>query len=55
MPQLYMAVKVMDFIHFKGGGVAGGIYRVIIGVGMMGLVISGSMVFFMIQARRHVK
>ncbi len=48
-------VKVMDFIHFKGGGVAGGIYRVIIGVGMMGLVISGSMVFFMIQTRRHVK
>ena len=48
-------VEILDFIHFKGGGMAGGIYRVVIGLAMVGLVISGSMIFFMIQARRHVK
>jgi hypothetical protein len=43
-------VKILDFIHFKGG-IAGGIYRVILGSGLLCLAVSGCMIFFMIKAR----
>ena len=39
-------------IH-AGGGFWGGLYRIIIGLGIIGMALSGSMIFFKTQKRLH--
>lgn len=38
-------------LHY-GGGWLGHLYRLILGVGLMGMAISGTLIFFKIQARK---
>ncbi len=40
----------LTFLH-HGGGAMGTIYRLLLGVGMMAMAVSGSMIFFRIRAR----
>jgi hypothetical protein len=42
------------FLH-HGGGAAGTIYRLALGVGMTAMAVSGSMIFFRIRARTRKK
>jgi hypothetical protein len=42
--------EALEFIHF-GDDVAGGIYRILLGVGVMWMAVSGSLIFFRIRAR----
>ena len=40
----------VEFIH-HGGGALGAVYRLLLGTGMVGMVVSGSMIFFKVRAR----
>ncbi len=40
----------IEFIH-HGAGVVGVVYRILLGIGMLGMAISGSMIFFKVRAR----
>jgi hypothetical protein len=40
----------IGFIH-HGAGVVGVIYRILLGIGTLGMAISGSMIFFKVRAR----
>jgi len=43
-------IKCVEGIH-HGGGSIGTVYRLLVGIGMLGMAISGIMIFFKIQAR----
>jgi len=40
----------LSFIH-HGAGVIGRIYRILLGIGLLGMAISGSMIYFKVRAR----
>ena len=40
----------MEFIH-HGGGTIGTIYRLVVGIGMLVMAVTGSMIYFEIRAR----
>jgi len=40
----------LEFIH-HGGGTFGTIYRILVGVGLAGMAVSGSIIFFKIKSR----
>jgi hypothetical protein len=40
----------LEFIHL-GGGIIGTIYRLLLGLGIVAVAVSGSMIFFKIRAR----
>lgn len=42
--------EALEFIHF-GDDVAGGIYRILLGAGVMWMAVSGGLIFFRIRAR----
>ena len=43
-------IESLEFIH-KKGGTWGAVYRIIVGVGLLGMVISGTTIFLKIHAR----
>jgi hypothetical protein len=42
--------EALEFIH-HGAGTAGSLYRILIGIGLLWMAVSGSMIFFKIKAR----
>jgi hypothetical protein len=42
--------KSLEFIH-HGRGTIGSIYRILVGIGFVGMAVSGSMIFFKIRSR----
>ena len=40
----------LEFIH-RGAGTAGSLYRILIGIGLLWMAVSGSMIFFKISTR----
>jgi len=44
--------EVFGFVHY-GAGVGGRVYRIFLGIGILGAVLSGTMIFFRIMARSN--
>ncbi|MGD2125748.1 MAG: hypothetical protein PVG99_06680 [Desulfobacteraceae bacterium] len=42
--------QTLEFIHHGGGG-SGTLYRILLGVGLVAMALSGSLIFFKIRAR----
>jgi hypothetical protein len=42
--------EALEFIHF-GAGAAGGLYRILLGAGVLWMAVSGGLIFFRIRTR----
>lgn len=46
-------LEALEFVH-KGGGIPGGLYRLIVGAGIVAMAASGSMIFLRTRSRAGV-
>lgn len=51
---LHELLGLLRDLHF-GGGLPGQVYRVILGLGLMGMATSGTLIYLKIRARTHRK
>jgi hypothetical protein len=45
------AHELLEALHYEGGGALGNLYRLVLGLGLMGMAVSGSLIYLKIRTR----